>query len=86
MNTNIKKMCLELAEKALEVDNLEVDISTRGIAIWHLKDNWDELGETENKYIYNKSIYFGIYTDKGLEERLQKALDYVKNLGGNDDE
>lgn len=76
MNSKIKAMCLELAEKALTTKDVSVTVRDYSMTITHLEESKEEF----SYYV------FILFDDTDAEERLQKALDYVKNLGGNDDE
>lgn len=76
MNENIKAMCLELAELALETKDIYVSITDYSITIHH----FDLEGEGTTFF---DSISFS--HDDDTEERIKKALDYVRDLGGNKD-
>lgn len=76
MNSKIKAMCLELAEKALTTKDVSVNVRDFAITIIHLEDGKEEF----SYYV------FILFDDTDVEQRLQHALDYVKNLGGNENE
>ncbi|WP_346961991.1 hypothetical protein [Clostridium sp.] len=76
MNENIKSMCLKLAELALETKDIYVSIMDYSITIHH----FDFEGEGA---LYFENISFHYQDD--TEERIEKALEYVRNLGGNKD-
>lgn len=77
MDGYIKAMCLKLAELALETKDINVDVMSFGITVSHYSFSKD-LVET----IYFDSINF---IEEDAEERIKKALDYVRGLGGNKD-
>lgn len=77
MDGYIKAMCLKLAELALETKDINVDVMSFGITVSHYSFSKD-LVET----IYFDSINF---IEEDAEERIEKALEYVRNLGGNKD-
>lgn len=77
MNDYIKAMCLKLAELALEIKDIYVSIVDYGISIHHFES------EGEGTIFYD-DISFKYNSD--AEERIEKALDYVKSLGGNNNE
>jgi len=74
---NIKAMCLELAELALETKDINVDVMSFGITVSHYSFSKD-LVET----IYFDSINF---IEEDAEQRIEKALEHVRDLGGNKD-
>lgn len=76
MNSKIKKMCLELAEKALTTKDVSVTVRDFSITITHLEESKEEF----SYYV------FILFDDTDVEQRLKHALDYVKNLGGNENE
>ena len=77
MDGYVKAMCLKLAELALETKSVYVDVMSFGITVSHYSFNKDAV-ET----IYFDSINF---IEEDAEQRIEKALDYVRNLGGNKD-
>lgn len=77
MDGYVKAMCLKLAELALETKDINVDVMSFGITVSHYSFNKDAV-ET----IYFDSINF---IEEDAEQRIEKALDYVRNLGGNKD-
>ncbi|WP_346961593.1 hypothetical protein [Clostridium sp.] len=68
-------MCMKLAELALETKDINVDVMSFGITVSHYSFSKDAV-ET----IYFDSINF---IEEDAEQRIEKALDYVRNLGGN---
>ncbi|WP_346905936.1 hypothetical protein [Clostridium sp.] len=72
MNRDIKRMCLELARLALETTDVHVHIWQHAIIIAH----FDKEGK-ETLYFENISFKY----DDDVNERLEKAIDYVKSLG-----
>lgn len=74
----IKAMCMKLAELALETKGINIDIANFHLMVSHYKYN-NSAVET----IYYDNIHF---TDEDAEQRIEKALDYVRNLGGIKDE
>lgn len=77
MNENIKAMCLELAELALETEGVDIAVSNYRIAVSHYSYKFRKL-----KTIYFDNISF---IEKDAEQRIKEALDYVRDLGGNKD-
>lgn len=76
MKKNIKVMCLELVELTLETKDIYVSITDYSITIHHL--DFEDEGT-----IFFDSISFNY--DDDIEQRIKKALDYVRDLGGNKD-
>jgi len=77
MNENIKAACLELAKLALETHGVDINVSNYRIAVSHYSYRFGKL-----KTIYFDNISF---IEKDAEQRIKKALDYVRSLGGNID-
>lgn len=77
MNKNIKAMCLELTRLALEIEDIHLHIWKHAIIIAH----FDKEGK---ETIYYDNISFKY--DDDVDEKLEKAIDYVKSLGGNNNE
>lgn len=75
MNENVKAICLQIAELALETEDIFFDIRNSGVTIHHLSYDY------ENESLYYDCIKFS--DGKNAEEQLQKALDYIRSLGGN---
>ncbi len=75
MDGYVKAMCMKLAELALETKDINVDVMSFGITVSHYSFSKDAV-ET----IYFDSINF---IEEDAEQRIEKALDYVRNLGGN---
>lgn len=74
----IKAMCMKLAELALETQGISIDIVNYHLIVSHYKYN-NSAVET----LYYDNIHF---IDEDAEQRIEKALDYVRNLGGIKDE
>ncbi len=72
MNGYIKAMCMKLTELALETEDIFVSITRFGISVNHFSNGIAP---------YFDSISFKFDID--AEKRIEKALDYVKSLGGN---
>lgn len=77
MNENIKAMCLELAELALETNHMSLDIRCHGIIVQHYK-----FVNKKVDVVFFDNIHF---IERDAEGRIKKALDYVRDLGGNKD-
>ncbi len=74
MNENVKAICLQIAELALETKDVFVNITSAGISIHHF--NYEN-----NETLYYEDISF--INEKNAEQRIEKALDYIRSLGGN---
>lgn len=72
MNENIKKMCLELAEKALTTDGVTVTTNDYIVSVFH------HVGENRDVMWY-KNIHFTIES-LDHEKDLTEALDYIDAL------
>lgn len=77
MDGYVKAMCMKLAELALETEGIDINICDYRIGFYHY-----DYRNGKVKTIYYDNINF-IETD--AEQRIEKALDYVRNLGGNKD-
>lgn len=72
MNKDIKSMCLELARLVLETTDVHIHIWKEAVIIAH---------HSERDTLYFENISFKY--DDDVNERLEKAISYVKELGGN---
>jgi L-rhamnose isomerase len=77
MDEDIKSMCLELARLAMEIEDIYVSLTDYNVNVHHYK-----FGEEDSRYF--KSVSFKY--DKNVAESIKEALEYVKSLGGNNNE